>query len=87
MEREPQPITINLGVAAYQRVAWPDGSSSRFFFLVAWLPPLASMLGGGWLVWSGRRGLTGVCPKCGYELAGLAGGAGSVCPECGGGAA
>ncbi|MGH7131888.1 MAG: hypothetical protein ACREJO_08095 [Phycisphaerales bacterium] len=48
---------------------------------------LASLLGGGWLVWSGRRArgraMTGHCLKCDYDLAGLA--AGAPCPECGGG--
>ncbi|MGH7130657.1 MAG: hypothetical protein ACREJO_01770 [Phycisphaerales bacterium] len=60
----------------------------RFDVDVIMLPLVgASLLGGGWLVWSGRRArrraMTGVCGKCGYDLAGLA--AGSPCPECGGG--
>ncbi len=57
----------------------------RFMHMCLWPFALASLLGGGWLVWSGRRArkraMTGVCGKCGYDLAGLA--AGSPCPECG----
>ena len=59
-----------------------------FVVTILWPFALASLLGGGWLVWSGRRArrraMTGVCLKCGYDVGGLAAGAGSVCPECGG---
>jgi hypothetical protein len=34
-----------------------------------------------------RRARLNLCPKCGYDRTGLAGGAGAVCPECGKGAA
>ena len=30
-----------------------------------------------------RRARLNLCPKCGYDWAGLRGGAGAVCPECG----
>ena len=50
-----------------------------------WPFALASLLGGGWLVWWGRRtkrrAMTGVCLKCGYDMQGLA--AHGQCPECG----
>ena len=54
--------------------------------ILPWPFALASLLGGGWLLWSGRRArrraMAGVCHKCGYDLAGLA--ATTSCPECGG---
>ncbi|MGH7134052.1 MAG: hypothetical protein ACREJO_19170 [Phycisphaerales bacterium] len=53
--------------------------------VVLWPFALASLLGGGWLLWSGRRArrraMVGLCLKCGYNLRELA--AGSPCPECG----
>ncbi|MGH7132664.1 MAG: hypothetical protein ACREJO_12030 [Phycisphaerales bacterium] len=59
----------------------------HYVTIFLWPFALASLLGGGWLVWSGRRArrraMTGLCLKCGYDLAGLA--AGAPCPECGGG--
>ncbi|MGH7133059.1 MAG: hypothetical protein ACREJO_14065 [Phycisphaerales bacterium] len=66
----------------------PGGGSGRTWWLIVlpWPFALASLLGGGWLVWSGRRArkraMTGMCLNCGYDLRGLA--AGVPCPECGG---
>ncbi|MGH7133599.1 MAG: hypothetical protein ACREJO_16840 [Phycisphaerales bacterium] len=79
--------TVRLGIVMYV-----DGGrytsvigAKRLLFILPWPFALASLLGGGWLVWSGRRArrraMTGVCVKCGYDLSGL--GAESVCPECG----
>ncbi|MGH7131408.1 MAG: hypothetical protein ACREJO_05635 [Phycisphaerales bacterium] len=42
--------------------------------IMLWPFPLLVWGGGGWLVWSGRRArrraMTGLCGKCGYDLAG-----------------
>ena len=66
-----------------------EASGWYLFHLVLWPFALGSLLGGGWLVWSGRRvggrrrAMAGLCRKCGYDLAGLAAGGGAPCPECG----
>ena len=79
--------TIVLGMMAYFERSPAQGLHSRCFLVVLWPFALASLLGGGWLVWSGRRAgrraMAGLCLKCGYDLAGLA--VGAPCPECGGG--
>ncbi|MGH7132978.1 MAG: hypothetical protein ACREJO_13640, partial [Phycisphaerales bacterium] len=81
----PGDTGLNLRFAAYVHYHYGSGASDFQVTLVPWPFALASLLAGGWLVWSGRRArrraMTGVCLKCGYDLAGLA--AGSLCPECG----
>ncbi|MGH7133201.1 MAG: hypothetical protein ACREJO_14815 [Phycisphaerales bacterium] len=81
---EPRDSAIDAGVFGYYRVF-----KSTRIFLPLWPFALISLLGGGWLVWSGRRArrraMTGVCLKCGYDLAGLATPTAPTppCPECG----
>ena len=62
------------------------GSGRTGVLVILWPTALAPLLGGGWLVWAGRRArrraMAGCCVKCGYDLVGLA--AGAPCPECGG---
>ena len=67
---------------------WFDWSKGAFgsggagvVFVPLWVPVVvcAGLL---WVAWRwARRAGRGVCPACGYSLAGLRGG---VCPECGG---
>ncbi|MGH7132663.1 MAG: hypothetical protein ACREJO_12025 [Phycisphaerales bacterium] len=84
----------HLGLAVYDQYELPQPrnpydpkvvGSWRVVSIVPWPFALASLLGGGWLVWSGRRArrraMVGLCLKCGYDLSGL--GAAGVCPECG----
>ncbi|MGH7130656.1 MAG: hypothetical protein ACREJO_01765 [Phycisphaerales bacterium] len=76
---------------AYSDLLSPNRKSYIFrtWLVVLWPFALASLLGGGWLVWSGRRArrraMTGHCLKCGYDLAGLATPTTPTtpCPECG----
>ena len=85
---------VNLHFASYQRLNVISSGFSNSgqvigtehsTYICIWPFALVSLLGGGWLVWSGRRArrraMTGVCLKCGYDLRGL--GAGAPCPECG----
>ena len=66
------------------RPVW-DGASGhqkRLASLPMWIP--VAMVGvPTWLLWRrlGRLARSGVCPACGYDLAGLA--AAVPCPECG----
>ncbi|MGH7133781.1 MAG: hypothetical protein ACREJO_17775, partial [Phycisphaerales bacterium] len=72
---------VNLRVAGYGEWQSPF-TTLRMWQVYLWPFALASLLGGGWLVWSGRRArrraMVGLCLKCGYDLAGLA--AGASCP-------
>ena len=77
----------NLWVARYFVQESDNVRTKGYWSFLLWPFALASLLGGGWLVWSGRRArrraMPGVCLKCGYDLAGLAAGGGAPCPECG----
>ncbi|MGH7131410.1 MAG: hypothetical protein ACREJO_05645 [Phycisphaerales bacterium] len=83
LEQEPA-VNAEYGIIA----CYADGQE-WIVRVAAWPFALAALLGGGWLVWSGRRArrraMTGMCLKCGYDLAGLATPTTSTppCPECG----
>lgn len=67
---------------------WTPGFGQRRAMTIQeplWRPFVVVAMPTAWLWWRAfrhRRGL-GRCPKCGYSLAGLAGGPGATCPECG----
>jgi hypothetical protein len=50
-------------------------------FIPFWIIAGAIGIPTAWLWWHDRRAGPGLCPKCRYDLAGLADGA--ACPECG----
>lgn len=54
--------------------------SDAYVFIPLWLPFALTLLAAGWHFWIDRRRAPGLCPRCGYDLAGVSGG---VCPECG----
>ncbi|MGH7130415.1 MAG: hypothetical protein ACREJO_00505 [Phycisphaerales bacterium] len=83
----PPSSSLNVWIVGYERFDSPPSFPMRTAVLmIPWPFALASLLGGGLLLWSGlkarRRAMTGHCLKCGYDLSGLA--PGIPCPECGG---
>lgn len=68
------------------RGRYREGSTqSDEFRVVLWPPAVVGLCGGGLLLWAGGRARKAsrphLCPKCGYDLAGL--GPEMSCPECG----
>ncbi|MGH7131894.1 MAG: hypothetical protein ACREJO_08125, partial [Phycisphaerales bacterium] len=74
--------STNLLFVGHGRWQTQSGQTYQIWTVYPWPFALTSLLGGGWLVWSGRRArrraMVGLCLKCGYDLAGLA--AGASCP-------
>jgi hypothetical protein len=64
---------------------WPrtiEGPATLHYMIVPiWMPMMLAAAPTLWLWLSGRRSPRGLCPRCGYDRAGL--GAGVACPECG----
>lgn len=66
----------------WPRFERPAAWSGPYIFLPLWPLALGCGATSAWLWGKSRRIVPGVCPTCGYALAGLP--AGAACPECGG---
>ncbi|MGH7132724.1 MAG: hypothetical protein ACREJO_12335 [Phycisphaerales bacterium] len=77
---QPNSRVVNGRIAGYMRF-----SGYRCVLVTLWPVCLLLLCSGSVMLWSARRarrrGVAGVCVKCGYSLAGLP--AGASCPECG----